>query len=62
MDLDLIALVSWLKQLWTVWLVLIFAGIAIYAFWPGNREKFDRAARMPLDDDDRIAARPHGKD
>lgn len=32
--------------------VVIFAGVLIYALWPRNQSKFDRAARMPLDDGD----------
>ena len=37
-------------------LVILFAGVLIYAFWPGNRDKFKDAANTPLadeDDDDR---------
>jgi cytochrome c oxidase cbb3-type subunit 4 len=29
----------------------IFAGVVVYAFWPGNKSKFDRAARVPLERD-----------
>jgi cytochrome c oxidase cbb3-type subunit IV len=35
-------------------LIILFAlcaGVAAYAFWPGNRNTFDRAARAPLDED-----------
>lgn len=32
-----------------VYFIAIFAGVCAYALWPGNRAKFDRAARMPLD-------------
>lgn len=35
-------------------LVVLFAGVLIYALWPGNRDKFKRAAHTPLkaEDDD----------
>lgn len=36
-------------------LVLLSAGFVvavIYALWPGNKTRFDRAARSPLDDGD----------
>jgi cytochrome c oxidase cbb3-type subunit 4 len=33
-------------------LVLLFAGVLIYAFWPGNRDTFNDAARTPLADED----------
>ena len=31
---------------------VLFIGVVIYALWPGNRQKFEHAARMPLDSDD----------
>ncbi|MFP4518171.1 MAG: cbb3-type cytochrome c oxidase subunit 3 [Oceanicaulis sp.] len=36
--------------------VAFFAGAAVYALWPKNKEKFEEAARVPLEDDDRPAA------
>jgi cytochrome c oxidase cbb3-type subunit 4 len=42
-----------LAQTWgLVVLALLFAGAVIYALWPGNREKFQSAARAPLNDED----------
>jgi len=32
-------------------LVIMFAVAVTYALWPGNREKFDHAARTPLEED-----------
>lgn len=29
-----------------------FAAALVFALWPGNRAKFDRAARAPLEDGD----------
>lgn len=29
----------------------VFVVIAVYAFWPGNKAFFERAARLPLDKD-----------
>jgi cytochrome c oxidase cbb3-type subunit IV len=31
--------------------LVLFAGAALYALWPGNSERFDRASRMPLEVD-----------
>ena len=40
-------------QTWGVMLLLALFGVAVaYALWPSNREKFDRAARAPLNDGD----------
>ncbi len=38
----------------TIGLILfisLFAGVIAYAFWPRNRDKFRRAAKMPLDEE-----------
>ena len=53
MDSDCDALRAVLKQFWTVWLLAVFARIALYAFWPANRARFERLGHLPLDDDDR---------
>jgi cytochrome c oxidase cbb3-type subunit IV len=33
-------------------LVVLFVGVLIYALWPANRDKFKRAAKTPLDNED----------
>ena len=35
--------------LWTFYACIAFS--LVYALWPGNKQKFDRAARTPLDDE-----------
>jgi cytochrome c oxidase cbb3-type subunit 4 len=35
----------------------VLAGVLIYAFWPGNKSRFERAANRPLETDD--APLPH---
>jgi cytochrome c oxidase cbb3-type subunit 4 len=32
-------------------LVILFVAVVIYALWPGNSEKFKRAARTPLNEE-----------
>ncbi|GGD04872.1 cbb3-type cytochrome oxidase subunit 3 [Pyruvatibacter mobilis] len=34
-----------------VMLFIGFIGVIAYALWPGNRNRFDRAAQLPLEDD-----------
>lgn len=34
-----------------VFLVVLFVAALGYALWPGNKARFDHAARLPLDDD-----------
>jgi cytochrome c oxidase cbb3-type subunit 4 len=44
--------VAGFAQTWgLVYMVLLFLGVLVYAFWPGNKEKFKRAARLPLEED-----------
>jgi len=44
--------VSHFAQTWgLVYLALLFLGVLAYALWPGNGEKFRKAARMPLEED-----------
>ena len=31
--------------------IALFVGVLIYAFWPGNKKRFDEAARIPLEKD-----------
>ena len=41
-----------LTSIWTVWAVLIFAVITYWAWRPKNRKRFEKDARIPLDDKD----------
>ena len=40
-----------IKQLWVVWLLLLFAGIIVWVYLPRNRKKMKDAASIPLRDD-----------
>ncbi len=50
-------------QTWgLVFLILLFVAAVVYALWPGNRRKFERAARLPLEDaDGEGPERPHDR-
>lgn len=42
-----------IAQTWGLILLTgLFLGAVLYALWPANREKFNRAARAPLSDGD----------
>lgn len=49
MDWD--TLLVGLRSFWTVWLMLLFTGVLVYAMWPNNRTRFEDASRIPLKDD-----------
>lgn len=39
-------------QSWgAVYFTLMFAVVLVYAFWPLNQDGFERASRIPLDDE-----------
>jgi cytochrome c oxidase cbb3-type subunit 4 len=39
----------------TVAFFTLFLGVLLYTFWPGNQERFKRAAHRPLEDESPIA-------
>jgi len=44
--------VSYFAQTWgLVYLVVLFAAVLVYALRPGNRKKFEDAARIPFEED-----------
>jgi cytochrome c oxidase cbb3-type subunit 4 len=32
--------------------VALFAAVLVYAFWPGNKKRFEEAAKLPLEQDE----------
>jgi cytochrome c oxidase cbb3-type subunit 4 len=46
-------LAGFAKSWGMIYLMIFFLGAVVYAFWPGNRERFKRAASLPLEEDDR---------
>lgn len=31
--------------------IILFAGVLLYTFWPGNKKRFEHARHIPLEDD-----------
>ena len=52
MDIDHDTLVVFSKTFGLFFLIAMFAAAVVYAFWPSKKDKFDRAARSVLDDED----------
>ena len=40
-----------LASFWTAWAVIIFLLIVFWALRPRNKKRFEKDARIPLDDD-----------
>ncbi|CAH1669042.1 Cytochrome c oxidase subunit CcoQ [Hyphomicrobiales bacterium] len=53
MDLDHGSLVGFAKSWGLFYLIVLAAGVLVYALWPSNRARFDRAKNSILDKDDR---------
>lgn len=34
-----------------IFFIVLFAAVVLYAFWPGNKKRFDEAANLPLEED-----------
>ena len=49
MTYDQVASISQVAAL--LFFIALFAAVVIYAFWPGNKKRFDEASRLPLDND-----------
>ena len=43
---------AWLKSLWVVWLIAIFVGIIVWAYWPKRKAEMDDHAKIPFREDD----------
>ncbi len=50
MDYNSLVMITQLVGL--VLFIGLFVAVLIYALWPGNRKRFDRASRVPLEQDD----------
>ena len=36
------------RSLWVLWLIILFAGIAFWAFRPKNKQRFEDDAQIPF--------------
>jgi cytochrome c oxidase cbb3-type subunit 4 len=39
----------------------VMAGVLVYALWPGNKARFEAAARLPLGTDEDNGEKQHGR-
>lgn len=53
MPFDHDTLVAFSKSFGLFYLIALSIGVAIYAFWPSNKARFERAAHDILDDEDK---------
>ena len=45
-------------SVWTVLLLILFVGIVLWAYSSRRKQRFDAAARLPLEDEDIVPAHP----
>ncbi len=53
MDIDHDTLVALSKSWGLFYLLAFFLAVIVYAFWPSNKKRFDRAKQSILDRDDK---------
>jgi cytochrome c oxidase cbb3-type subunit IV len=53
MDIDHLSLVAFAKSWGLLYLIALSVGVLVYAYWPANRQRFDRAGSSILGEDDR---------
>jgi len=51
-DLDHDTLVAFAKSFGLFYLMALSIGVVVYACWPSNKKRFERAARSVLDDEE----------
>lgn len=51
MNVDHDALVAFAKSFGLLYMMAMFAAAVVYACWPSNQSKFDRAANSVLEED-----------
>tara|TARA_B100000614_G_scaffold243619_1_gene247005 strand:- start:73 stop:246 length:174 start_codon:yes stop_codon:yes gene_type:complete len=51
-DLDHDILVAFAKSFGLFYLMALSIGVVVYACWPSNKKRFERAARSVLDDEE----------
>ena len=46
------AIRSWAGMAGLFIFIILFVLVLIYVFWPGNKDEFERARRLPLENDE----------
>ena len=49
--MDLSGVFEWVRSLWLVWLVVLFALVVWWAYRPKNKKRFEEDALMPFKDE-----------
>jgi cytochrome c oxidase cbb3-type subunit 4 len=44
-------LLEWLRSLWLIWLILLFALVVWWAYRPKNKKRFEEDAQIPFRDE-----------
>ncbi len=43
---------SLMRSLWVVWFMVLFVGVAVWAYWPRRRSDMEDHGRIPFRDED----------
>lgn len=58
--MDYETMVTVTQSLALIFFFTLFVVVVAYVFWPGNKDKFERAARQPLEPGEAIAKNRKG--
>ena len=48
----MIAIAEFFRSIWVVWMMGLWLGIVLWAYWPKRKGKLDDYANIPLRDDE----------
>jgi cytochrome c oxidase cbb3-type subunit 4 len=46
------SIITALRSAWSVWMLVFFLWIVLWAYWPKNKGKIEAHGRIPLKDDE----------
>ena len=53
MDFDHGSVIAFAKSYGLFYLLAMAAGVLVYAFWPSNKKRFDKAKKSIIEDEDK---------
>jgi len=49
--MDWMMISEWARSLWVIWLFILFGAVVAWAYWPGNKSRFEDDARIVFKDE-----------
>lgn len=52
--MSILDLYGYASTLWVVWLMAVFVGIIVWAYWPSRKQELESHCDIPLRDDEPV--------